>query len=550
MTRSRLALSLALAVTLVAPAVAPAAEDPPLKWVDTGPPPGVWLWWYEPSFYTGFAPRCEDPTRIHVELGRGNQLRTTVVLGDEQIDGYAEALLYRRAMIQKLLDAGVIELTQNRAWETQGEALEKAGVAALAASRKTLDARAYHDKSLALLAELLPGRLFHVRIPLDGAVAGWQSALAALAPTPDGSAAPGSTERLRAANALLPGRLNLNGLDDELSALLDEATAAASSPDKLRPLAVRFLSRAAGGHYAASGDGIDAWEITSVYPAGTVNLWTKFEGRSIPDFGRTGVWPLIRRMKGKGVTGDVDYIATNPAYGFVPNLGYEHAGGIEYNSYHNAACRTPIGTPFLPAGWRKPPAPRDPKHPMQNLWMASRGPVSHGCTRLGTGNVIELRQMLPSRSEEMEQVGTFRNLPQCYDVFDVDGDGHEEVVGLSYFIAFKANENRTPVKVYASNEREKFYAWLYGADIASIDAGHVTLQNVPRCEFQGLHKAAEAPTRAKLPLWEAPLVPELIQFYRTKPINFDTPEGHRLIREIDRLSLGYDPDLKALRLAK
>src|SRR5688572_22120486 len=40
---------------------------------------GVYYHRYEPVFYTGFAPRTNDPLRIHLHLGRGNQLRLTVV---------------------------------------------------------------------------------------------------------------------------------------------------------------------------------------------------------------------------------------------------------------------------------------------------------------------------------------------------------------------------------------------------------------------------------------------------------------------------------------
>jgi len=34
---------------------------------------------WEPTFYTGFAPRADDPARVHLHVGRGNQLRITLV---------------------------------------------------------------------------------------------------------------------------------------------------------------------------------------------------------------------------------------------------------------------------------------------------------------------------------------------------------------------------------------------------------------------------------------------------------------------------------------
>ena len=45
---------------------------PKITWDGAEPAPGVYFYWYEPSFYTGFAPRTQDRGRVHLELGRGN----------------------------------------------------------------------------------------------------------------------------------------------------------------------------------------------------------------------------------------------------------------------------------------------------------------------------------------------------------------------------------------------------------------------------------------------------------------------------------------------
>src|SRR6185369_295447 len=37
-------------------------------WDGGTPPQGVYFHWYEPSFYTGFAPRTQDPARLHIHL--------------------------------------------------------------------------------------------------------------------------------------------------------------------------------------------------------------------------------------------------------------------------------------------------------------------------------------------------------------------------------------------------------------------------------------------------------------------------------------------------
>jgi hypothetical protein len=78
---------------------------------------GVFYNRYEPAFYTGFAPRTYDPQRIHLHLGRGNQLRVTVVLADDVLHEYAKDLLTRYRTYQALIEDGRLTLTQNQGFE-------------------------------------------------------------------------------------------------------------------------------------------------------------------------------------------------------------------------------------------------------------------------------------------------------------------------------------------------------------------------------------------------------------------------------------------------
>jgi len=71
-----------VALVLAATPARAALEATETDWDASESAPGVYFHWYEPSFYTGFAPRTQDPERVHIELARGNQVRVTVVLGD------------------------------------------------------------------------------------------------------------------------------------------------------------------------------------------------------------------------------------------------------------------------------------------------------------------------------------------------------------------------------------------------------------------------------------------------------------------------------------
>jgi hypothetical protein len=541
------AVVLALGVALTCAGAFAALDASDTTWDGSTPPDGVYFYWYEPSFYTGFAPRTQDPQRLHLRLSRGNQVRVTVVLGDQEIDAYLADLVARQQIYQELIDAKVIELTTNRAYERFVGTLEQAGVAEAVKSRATIGPDAYRQKSLDILSQLNPERVFRIKIAADKLVAAWHSQLAGM------SAADMTVKakQLDAANGILPGRVNLYQLDPELTSALTRAAdlARTQPPDAVafREAALTFLARATGGRYPARDGFVEAVEFTAIYPAGTIDATTTYRGERLPAFGVSGVWPLIPRTQGRGLVGMVDYLSPNPGYGFITMLPYEHAGGIVYNAIHNAGVRCGLGdTPFLPTAWRKVMGERDGKKAYQNLWIISRGPTSHGCTRLASGHMNELRQIVPSESSVLERVANVRSLPQCYDVFDIRGDGVPEVMGVQYYLAYK-NRDHTPIRSYVTNRREPFYRWLYGDNIIMGEVGHARLKQVPTCRF-ALKKAEESQTFTNVPLYEAKYAPESMQFYRIKPVAFDSTPGYELNRELRKVGAGHVTDRAKLLL--
>ena len=159
-------LALGLALSPWPAFAAPDGSD--TAWDGSEPPQGVYFYWYEPSFYAGFAPRTQDPQRVHIRLSRGNQVRATVVLGDPEIDAYLGDLVLRQKTYQELIDAKVIELTTNKAYERFVERLDHAGVADAVKSRDSLGPAAYRQKSLEIMSALNPGRVFRIKMPVDG----------------------------------------------------------------------------------------------------------------------------------------------------------------------------------------------------------------------------------------------------------------------------------------------------------------------------------------------------------------------------------------------
>ena len=71
---------------------------------------------------------------------------------------------------------------------------------------------------------------------------------------------------------------------------------------------------------------------------------------------------------------------------------YEYGGGDAYNSIHNTGISNWIpGHRLLPKEWRTYTEGSRNGKPFNRVALTSRGPVSHGCTRLNSGHLAELR---------------------------------------------------------------------------------------------------------------------------------------------------------------
>ncbi|MDA8794038.1 hypothetical protein N9N67_12385, partial [Bacteriovoracaceae bacterium] len=69
----------------------------------------VFNWEYKPTFYTGFAPRVEEPTRIYTKASRGNITRVTTILDKRSILTYMFNLKKRYEVFNKIVNEGYIK---------------------------------------------------------------------------------------------------------------------------------------------------------------------------------------------------------------------------------------------------------------------------------------------------------------------------------------------------------------------------------------------------------------------------------------------------------
>jgi len=516
-SRNRALIVLVSVMWVMAPAKNKAADAHSSLVIEEPPRFGMYYDRYEPAFYTGFAPRSNDPRRIHLHLGRGNQLRVTVVLADDVLREYAEDLLDRRRTYRALIGDGCLVLTQNQGFEAFELALKDAGVEQLVAGQATLSPDAVRERNLRLMEQLNPGRVFRIRMPLDEVLRRWVAHV-----RPADHAGMNTERQLELVNLMLPTRLFVTQMDPDAAAQLTalvkrspQGTMDRRSLDEVSPLFSQLFTRVTHGIYPVRDGALRFDEFTAIYPVGTLNEFTTYHGHQIPQYPTPGRRALTTHQR----TLTIDHVPTDNYYSYFPWIPYMHVGTRLHNAVHTLFWQMKIAeTTFLPAAWRSVSQGSRDGEPFRYLWLLSRGPMSHGCTHLNAGHISELRQILPADGNQLDQVDLFLNKSYDYDVFDTTGNFEPEVVGVRYFIAFALKDNK-PDHLRVRDDRHAYYDWLYGGELTYDAADRGIFHQIKDGRFIG-RTAVEGAEYQNIALREANYEPEKIQFYHFVNIPF------------------------------
>ena len=535
-------LLLVLSMAFVVQAAEPVKKQAQGRNDNESQPQGVFYYRIEPSFYTGFAPRCQDPNRIHIHLGRGNQVRVTLVLSNQIVDSYLPDLALRYRVYHALVKESKIKLTQNIGLEKFSRVISEEKILKLADEKNDMALSHYRKISLEMLEKLNPGKVFHISVDLDRRIYEWSTQL-----VPFLTKKPSIQESLILINNMLPTRIWVTELpwrlEDKLRyaitlyGLYEEAEKSEQSWNAFYSAAVELFETATQGIYPLKGQMLDFYEFTAVYPVGTLNQMAKYGGQNIPLYPCPGKRNLIEHQRTKVV----DHIPDKANYGYLPWLPYMHVGKTLHNSFHTLWFQnnTKQNT-FIPKEWKQNTKDSRTGKPYPRLWLLSRGPMSHGCTHVNAGHISELRQMLPSDEKLLPRVVTYRNKSNHFDVFDIDGNGQPEVMGVKYFHAYSLR-NKRPHKRRAPADRKSFYKWLYVNGYRYDNDGQLIFDQAPTSRYVRKN-AYKGETYENIPLYEAEYTPETIQFYNRMPIPF--------VRELRRISSTYDHNRKVLKLDK
>lgn len=492
---------------------------------------------YHPSFYTGFAVRSPEAKHVHVRTSRGNQTRVSVILTDQALKDYLYDLKTRYEFYKLVTSTEGGFKPMIRPIDSAAPQLEQFqsiiesdvyGILSFLAKNDISEQELY-NKSLETLKALNPGRVFDLNIDLKQTFGSWARFL-----SENSLNVNDANDQIIMINALVWGRVNLTSQPstEMINTLKQAVTLSQTTPAETAffEKALELFRMAAGSKYdfqvlknnqwqpalncpsVASGPCALAYpEFTTIYPTGSVKSFTKDKYKNrIPQFATPGLWNFIDT----GSRDDVDYIRNESYYGWAPKMDYEEIG----NGFHNPAVRfRGISSQFKDLLG----VPRD----HNTIWAVKRGGVSSGCLRLPLGHVWEMRHLFPVENEKMKQIFFFGDMPQNFDVYDINGDGSPEVMGVEYMVSYdlqgaKALAKREGKDLYVNrSDKSEFYNRLYGSKNVFVEQDGKFLFQNPGVSFPSWmdYKKKSVSTRLELsgsyPLFEQSYERDKVQFY-------------------------------------
>lgn len=527
---------------------------------------------YYPSFYVGFAPRSEYPNRIHIRTARGNQTRVSVILDEQTIKDYMYDLVYRDNFYKQATggDRPAVNVNVRGTVLPQmdffSQIVNSSQYNIQSSTKANLTPEQLYQKSLDVITALNPGRVFMIDLDLNKEYARWQSVVSSLlnGRSPEAVFTASAEETIIALNSLVWGRVNITEApsNDLLTKLQTTAQLAISNSPELAQQATELFAMATGDKYQIKVLQNGQWanaisciqgscklqypEFTAIYPTGSAQSFTsdKF-GNRIPNFATPGLWSFLERSYH-----EVDHIRKESYYGWAPKMDFEDIG----NGFHNPAVRF-NGANFSKATKEALSAPQE----HTQLWAVKRGGVSSGCLRLSLGHVWEMRHIMPVENEKMKQVYFFGNNSQDFDVYDINGDGNLEVIGLEYQITYDTKGSSGLDKregeelLLSADSREAYYNGLYGSKNVFEKVGDTFVFNNPEVSFPSHIDYQRKSTKSsyvlegQYPLYEQVYEQDKVQFYVPYTTNGMTSSGapespaKKLIRLMGRVR-GCAPD--------
>ena len=533
---------------------------------------------YPASFYTGFAPRVEEPKRIHFRAGRGNQLRLTAILDEFSILTYLYGLQKRYDTYARAQEKGMFEAQSTNQLDAFRRIIDsptyniRGNISDFQSGK--LNKAEFYQASLDTLSALNPNRVFEISIDLKNAFTDWKAQIQRLAHKFQDD--PSDIEIIKqhlfrpndtlvVTNGMLFGRVDAVYLTEEqtdkLAGIVSQVLSNPEDDKTFLTLARDYFMDVTQGKYdiqtVSKGKFVSALqcdkpekrcllvypEFTAIYPNGSVIGSTQDRQKNTIHLIRnSALMTFIDRSYH-----DVDHIRREGYYGYAPKMDWEGIG----NGVHN-----PGVSHWLPGMKHLYEQNRIPEA-YQFLWVVSRGPVSSGCVRMATGHLWEARQVFPANPERMKDLLYFGNHSADYDVFDIDGNGTPEVMGSDYQVAYSLQGPSGDAKRKGKNfslsdvTKTEFYQHLYGekgqftrdGDVYEFPNPYVS--HFRKTEADDKRAAViSRPLQGTYRLYEQPYEKDKVQIYHLPPKfrqqlsirDNNKSTGKQMVRVLGRIS--------------
>ncbi len=506
---------------------------------------------YPASFYTGFAPRVEEPKRIHFRASRGNQLRLTAILDEHTVLTYLYSLQKRYDTYAQAQSKGMLQTKSTNQLDAFRKIVDsptyniKAKIKDFESGKMSKEQ--FYQASLDTITKLNPHRVFNISIDLRNAFKGWKAHIQRL--TQDYKDDTKDIEIIKqhlfkpddtlvVTNEMLFGRVDAVYLTEEqtdrLAEIVSQVLSDPTDDKTFLALARDYFMDVTQGKYdlltVADGKFVPALqcdqpaeecmlsypEFTAIYPNGSVIASAQDRNKNPINMIRNN--QLMTFMDRS--YHDVDHIRREGYYGYAPKMDWEGIG----NGIHNPGVSHYL--PSMKHLYAELEIPED----YQFVWVVSRGPVSSGCVRMSTGHLWEVRHIFPSSPERMKELHYFGNRSADYDVFDIDGNGTPEVMGSEYYVAYSLQGPSGDAKRKGKNfsiakvTKDEFFSYLYGQrGQFGQDENSYTFENPYVSHFRKTEaddkKGAviSRPLVGTYTLYEQPYEKDKVQIYRLPP---------------------------------
>lgn len=166
-----------------------------------------------------------------------------------------------------------------------------------------------------------------------------------------------------------------------------------------------------------------------------------------------------------------------------------------------------------------------------DVWYLRRGYVSHGCQRMDTSDIIELRNILPKKMKDFGKVKL--TILNNFDVADINNDGKKEVVDVKYYnipsaVSIPAGKTMDDVvKPYLVQNQMKSFYQNHPYASKFYDASTDSIKGTPNYKVVGGALTKDG-THEALPLMRFTYQPNRVIQYRELDVQlvpFDDTKG-------------------------